>query len=92
MDSEHHTRLERGAKSLEAPPLVRQAIRHVRAHIPGVDRVVFWGDGRWAFMTGDLVVPSFDGLHIDTSLLEDAAGELPDAFPHAFQLHPDHQS
>lgn len=73
------------------PPLVLQALRHVRAHIPDVDRVVFWGDGRWAYMTDAHKAPSFDGLLIDTSLLEDAAGDFPDCYPRAFQLPPEEE-
>lgn len=71
----------------ETPPVVLKALRHVRAHIPDVDRVVFWGDGRWEFMTDNLSSPTFLGL-IDISLLEDAANAVGDGYPHAFQLPP----
>lgn len=70
------------------PPLVLQALRHVRAHIPDVDRVVFWGEGVWVFLTDCLTVPSFDGVLIDTSLLEEAADSVADGYPRAFQLPP----
>jgi hypothetical protein len=68
------------------PPLVLKALRHVRAHIPEVDRVVFWGDDRWAFMTEGHEVPSFHGRRIDIGLLKDAANSVDGGY--AFRLNP----
>jgi hypothetical protein len=73
----------------ETPPLVLRALRHVRAHFPEVDRVVFWGDGKWTFLRHDHHNQKFDKL-IDISLLEDAADSVADGYPHAFQLNPEH--
>ena len=69
----------------ETPPVILKALKHVRAHFPEVDRVVFWGDGRWTFLCHDQKF----GKHIDTSLLEEAANEVADGYPHAFQLPPE---
>jgi hypothetical protein len=71
----------------EALPFVaRKALDHVRLFHPEVDRVTFWDDGRWSFMTDGHEVPKFDG-RVDVGLLEDASDSLPAGRPFAFQIH-----
>ncbi len=72
----------------EMPFPVRKALEHVRVFHPEVDRVVFWADGRWAYMTDGHEVPKFD-KRVDTGVLEDAGnavGNLSPCAPIAFQL------
>lgn len=71
----------------EAMPFVaRKALDHVRSFHPEVDRVTFWDDGRWAFMTDGHEVTKFDG-RVDVGLLEEASSSLPAGRPFAFQIH-----
>lgn len=75
----------------EMPFPVRKALEHVRAFHPEVDRVVFWADGRWAYMTDEHEVPKFD-KRVDTGVLEDAGnavGNISPCAPIAFQLPDD---
>lgn len=72
----------------DIPAQVRDALLHVRSFIPEVDRVVFWEDGRWAYMTDDHKVPTFGSL-IDVSILEaagDAVANLSPGAPITYQL------
>ena len=46
------------------------ALRYVRKFLPEVSGIVIHPDGRWMFFTPNNEVPSFDGLDIDTSVLE----------------------
>lgn len=71
----------------ETPPIVLKAIRHVRAHIPDVDRVVYWNDDTFTFLTSAHTVPSFAGLLIDAGLLEAAAAVVSADLPRAYQLN-----
>ncbi len=73
------------------PPLVRKAMDHVRTFHPDVDRVVFWNDGRWAYMNDGHEIRQFD-IRIDQGILEDAGDEvanLSPCAPIAFQLRDD---
>lgn len=67
------------------PPRIRTALYHVRAHLPEVDRVVFWEDTSWAYITPDNDIPSFEGLPINVGILDDAVYDL-NGLPASFQL------
>jgi len=68
------------------PPRILTALLHVQSLHPEVDRVVFWADGRWAYMTDGHEVVKFDG-RVDVGILEDAHHDLPgEALPLAYQL------
>lgn len=65
---------------------VQQALRHVNAHFPQVDRVHIDIDGQWSFSDANGDAPSFEGKPIDTSLLEDAVDEAWGQVPATFVL------
>jgi hypothetical protein len=67
-------------RSKEIPPAVREALNHVRTFYPEVDRVVFWADGRWAYMTDGHEVPKFD-KRVVTGVLEDAGNAVANISP-----------
>lgn len=72
----------------QVPEEVLVALSHVRSVFPDVDRVVFWEDGRWAYMTDAHQVPPFDD-RISTSILEDAGDAVANFSPcriFAYQL------
>lgn len=57
------------------PPLVAQALDHVRSVYPDVTQVVFTVEHKWVFMTDDRDAPAFDE-RIDVNILNDAADSL----------------
>lgn len=58
---------------------IQEALRHVHAHFPQVTQVKYDGDFRWLYSDGKGNAPSFEGVDIDTGLLEDATDEVPRA-------------
>jgi hypothetical protein len=69
----------RPATCVEAPEgFVRDAIAHVQARVPSVDRVTFDTDFQWTYTQPDGQWPSFDGLDVDVGLLEDACDAAQD--------------
>ena len=78
----------------QVPEEVLVALKHVQSVLPDVDRVVFWEDGRWAYMTDAHQVPPFDD-RISTSILEDAGDAVADFLPcrpFAYQLPDDDET
>ena len=67
------------------PIKVKIALEHVRKFHPNVDRVVFWGEGRWLYCDNNLNPIPFDS-RINVGILEDAMDEADNYnLPIAFQ-------
>jgi hypothetical protein len=80
----HWPEVKEPSLNAHIPPLVLAALEHVHGIHPEVDRVVFWDDMTWCYMTYAHTLPDFDP-GVDRSILDAAARSL-EAFPVAFQM------
>ena len=61
---------------MKAKGKIKEAIEYVRDTFPDVIMVLYGPDGRWRYMDANMDAPSFRGLNVDISILEDACSEV----------------